>query len=68
VTLRRATPADLEPLMALLADDPVSASRGDRADPADAEPYRAALVRIVADPTNDLLATTDAEGTVVGTM
>lgn len=68
VQLRRADPADLAPLMELLADDAVSASRGDRADPADADLYRDALARIVADPANDLLVATDAGGAVVGTL
>ncbi|RIJ54234.1 GNAT family N-acetyltransferase [Clavibacter phaseoli] len=68
VVLRRATTADLAPLMALLADDPVSASRGDRADPSDADLYRGALARILADPANDLLVATDAGGAVVGTL
>jgi GNAT superfamily N-acetyltransferase len=68
VVLRRATSADLDPLMALLADDPVSASRGDRADPADTDLYRDALVRILADPANDLLISTDAVGALVGTL
>jgi GNAT superfamily N-acetyltransferase len=68
VVLRRATTADLAPLMALLADDPVSASRGDRADPGDADLYRDALARILADPANDLLVATDAAAAVVGTL
>ncbi|WP_445337764.1 GNAT family N-acetyltransferase [Clavibacter sp. CFBP 8614] len=68
VTLRRATAADLAPVMDLMADDPVGAARGDRADPSDADLYRAALDRIVADPANDLLVATDAEGALVGTL
>ena len=68
VVLRRATTADLAPLVALLADDPVSASRGDRADPGDAGLYRGALARILADPANDLLVATDAAAAVVGTL
>ncbi|MCJ1709862.1 GNAT family N-acetyltransferase [Clavibacter michiganensis subsp. phaseoli] len=70
VVLRRATTADLAPLMALLADDPVSASRGDRADPGDADLYRDALARVLADPANDLLVATDtdAAAAVVGTL
>jgi GNAT superfamily N-acetyltransferase len=66
--LRRATTADLAPLMALLADDPVSASRGDRADPGDADLYRDALARVLADPANDLLVATDAAAAVIGTL
>ncbi|WP_375231871.1 hypothetical protein [Curtobacterium sp. MCPF17_003] len=33
VTLRNATEADLDALMALLSDDPISAARGDVAAP-----------------------------------
>jgi hypothetical protein len=68
VVLRRATSADLDPLTALLADDPVSASRGDRADPADTDLYGDALARILADPANDLLVSTDAVGALVSTL
>ncbi|MFC3297015.1 hypothetical protein [Clavibacter michiganensis] len=68
VVLRRATAADLAPLMGLLADDPVSAARGDRADPDDADLYGGALARVLADAANDLLVATDADGTVVGTL
>ncbi len=68
VILRRATVADLAELMRLLADDPVSAGRGDRADPGDADLYRDALARILADPANDLLVAADAGGAVVGTL
>jgi GNAT superfamily N-acetyltransferase len=68
VILRRAMPADLDALMGLLADDPVSATRGDRADPGDAGLYRDALERILADPSNELLVAYDADGTVVGTL
>lgn len=35
LTLRRASQDDLHALMRLLADDPVSAGRGDRADVSD---------------------------------
>ncbi len=68
VILRRATVAALAELMRLLADDPVSAGRGDRADPGDAALYRDALARILADPANDLLVAADAGGAVVGTL
>ncbi|MFT2691745.1 GNAT family N-acetyltransferase [Clavibacter zhangzhiyongii] len=68
VVLRRATPADLRPLMALLADDAVSASRGDRADPDDADRYLDALERIVADPGNELLVAVADDGALVGTL
>ncbi|MDQ0744405.1 GNAT superfamily N-acetyltransferase [Clavibacter sp. B3I6] len=68
VVLRRAGLSDLGPLTHLLADDPISASRGDRADPDDADRYRDALGRIVADPGNELLVATSADGAHVGTM
>ncbi|RIJ47113.1 GNAT family N-acetyltransferase [Clavibacter lycopersici] len=68
VTLRRATPADLDPLMDLLADDEVSAARGDAVQPGDADLHRRALERIVADPANDLLVATDGDGAVVATL
>jgi GNAT superfamily N-acetyltransferase len=66
VQVRRATPADLEPLMALLADDAVSASRGDLADPGDRATYLQALMGILASGSNDLLVAVDQAGVVVG--
>lgn len=53
--LRRASDNDLRALMLLLADDPISATRGDKADVSDAAAYRTALAAIVTDPSNDLL-------------
>ncbi len=67
VTLRRATEADASALIALLADDPISAARGDRARDDDRPVYEAALRGILDDPTNDLLVA-EADGTVVGTF
>jgi GNAT superfamily N-acetyltransferase len=55
VLLRRAAPADLDALMALLSDDPISASRGDVASAEDAPAYRRALEEILGDAGNDLL-------------
>ncbi len=55
LTLRRASDDDLRALMFLLADDPMSATRGDKADDSDAPSYRSALTAIVTDPSNDLL-------------
>lgn len=66
--VRRATPQDLPALMALLADDPISAARGDVASPEDETAYRAALEAVLAAPGNDLLVVVDAEGTVIGTL
>lgn len=68
LTLRRATENDLAALMRLLADDPISASRGDQADASDTEAYRSALLEITADPTNELLVVTDDGGELMGTM
>jgi GNAT superfamily N-acetyltransferase len=67
VVLRRADASDLAALVALLADDPVSAARGDRADADDEPLYRAALLDVVADPSNDLLVA-EVDGDVVGTF
>jgi GNAT superfamily N-acetyltransferase len=68
VTLRRASAADLDPLMALLSDDPVSAARGDFASDAGRPIYLGALERVIASPSNDLLVVTDAGQRVMGTM
>ncbi|MFJ7288750.1 GNAT family N-acetyltransferase [Curtobacterium sp. NPDC098951] len=68
VTVRDATPDDLDALVALLSDDPVSAARGDVAAPEDAPLYAAALRAIVEDPSNALLVVTDAQDVVVGTL
>ncbi|WP_426185035.1 GNAT family N-acetyltransferase [Microbacterium sp. TWP3-1-2b2] len=65
--LRRATPADADALITLLADDPISAARGDVASDADRPAYAGALREILAEPSNDLLVV-DLEGTVVGTL
>ncbi len=55
LTLRRASDNDLRALMLLLADDPISATRGDKANDSDAAAYRSALTAIVTDPSNELL-------------
>ena len=68
LTVRRATPADLPALMALLADDAISAARGDRADAADEATYEAALRSVLDAPLNDLLVVDDADGVLVGTL
>ncbi|WP_380171887.1 GNAT family N-acetyltransferase [Kineococcus sp. DHX-1] len=67
VTLRRAGEADLRAVVDLLADDPVSAARGDRASAEDEPLYRAALLEVLADPSNDLLVA-EVDGDVVGTL
>ena len=68
VTLRNATEADLDALMALLSDDPISAARGDVAAPVDRPQYADALRSIVDDPANALLVAEDADGRLVGTL
>ncbi|MHA7262192.1 GNAT family N-acetyltransferase [Arthrobacter sp. TMN-37] len=66
-TLRRADAEDLTALTALLADDPVSAGRGDRTDGSDVEAYRSALDEVIADPSNDVLVVDDG-GAVLAMM
>ena len=66
--LRRASVRDLDPLMTLLSDDPVSASRGDSAAEIDPPAYQHALEQIVADPANEVLLAIDGAGCAVGTL
>ncbi|MGO2745599.1 GNAT family N-acetyltransferase [Microbacterium sp.] len=66
-TLRRATGDDLDVLIALLSDDPISASRGDVASAADRETYATALREVLDEPSNDLLVV-ELDGAVVGTL
>ncbi len=54
-------------MIRLLSDDPISAARGDLASEADRPTYAAALVEILADPSNDLLVV-ELDGSVVGTL
>ncbi|PYY59397.1 GNAT family N-acetyltransferase [Curtobacterium sp. MCSS17_011] len=68
VTLRNATEADLDALMALLSDGPISAARGDVAAPEDRPQYAEALRSISDDPANALLVAEDADGRLVGTL
>lgn len=65
--LRRATRDDADGIIALLADDPISASRGDEASDADRAAYLTALDEILAEPSNDLLVV-DLDGAIVGTL
>lgn len=68
VRLRRATLGDLDAILALLADDAVSAARGDRGRPEDRPAYERAFGSIDRDPAQLLLvAESDADG-VIGTM
>lgn len=66
--LRRATPHDIDALMLLLSDDPISSSRGDIAEPSDREAYSAALGEIIGDAGNDLLLVVDENDAAVATM
>jgi GNAT superfamily N-acetyltransferase len=68
VTLRNATEADLDALMTLLSDDPISAARGDVAAPEDRPQHADALRSIVDDPANALLVAEDTDGRLVGTL
>lgn len=68
LTLRRASDKDLRALMLLLADDPISATRGDKADDSDAAAYRSALTAIVTDPSNDLLVVVNETDEPLATM
>ena len=68
LTLRRASEDDLGAIMRLLSDDPISASRGDRADDADTAAYRSALTELIADASNDVLIVADASDEPLATM
>jgi len=65
--LRRATEADADAIIALLSDDPVSASRGDSASADDRPRYVSGLTEILADRMNDLLVVEEG-GAVLGTF
>ncbi|HEV7149001.1 MAG TPA: GNAT family N-acetyltransferase [Pedococcus sp.] len=64
VRLRRATPADLTAIVALLADDPLGAGRE---HPSSFAAYERAFAAIDADPSHRLVVLED-DGTVVGTL
>ncbi|WP_454109784.1 N-acetyltransferase family protein [Leifsonia shinshuensis] len=68
IELRRATRDDLDQLIALLGDDPISAGRGDIAEESDRPAYEAALDAIQSDAGNDVIAATDQSGRVLGTL
>ncbi len=67
LTLRRAGTDDAAAIVALLADDAISASRGDVAAVEDLPAYTAGLESVLADPSNDLLVA-EHDGAVVGTF
>lgn len=64
VTIREARVEDVPAIVALLADDPLGASRE---DPADLMPYGAAFGRIAGDP-SEVLVVAEVDGDVVGTL
>ncbi|GAB3387225.1 GNAT family N-acetyltransferase [Humibacter soli] len=68
ITIRRADMNDLGTLMRLMADDPISAVRGDVNDAADTPAYARALARIFDDPSNDAIVAIDSDGAVIGTL
>jgi GNAT superfamily N-acetyltransferase len=68
LVVRRATADDLDSIMRLLSDDPISAGRGDTASDDDRDAYATALDRIIADPGNDIVVVTGPDGAVVGTL
>ena len=67
VTLRDAHADDLDGLMVLLSDDPISAARGDNGLDENRPAYARALTRIEADPANTQLVVTDG-ARLIGTM
>lgn len=66
ITIRRAVPADIAAIVAMLADDVLGAAREDTSQPLRPE-YRAAFAAIDADP-NQLLAVVEREGHIVGCL
>jgi GNAT superfamily N-acetyltransferase len=68
LTLRRSRVDDLPALTRLLSDDPVSAGRGDRSDPADLPLYAAALAEVIADSANEVVVVVDSADAPVATM
>ncbi|MER7850859.1 GNAT family N-acetyltransferase [Kitasatospora sp. NPDC096077] len=64
LTIRRATEADLPGIVAMLADDPLGATRE---TPDDLTPYRTAFARIDGDPHQQLVVAERA-GRTIGTL
>ncbi|MGP3967887.1 GNAT family N-acetyltransferase [Streptomyces sp. 6N223] len=63
--MRRARSGDVPAIVAMLADDPLGASRE---SPGDLAPYRAAFERIDTTPGQLLVVAEDTGGRVVGTL
>lgn len=61
---RRATRGDIAAIVAMLADDPLGATRE---SPDDLQPYRAAFDTIEADP-HQILAVCEMDGQIIGTL
>jgi GNAT superfamily N-acetyltransferase len=68
LTVRRARPADVPAVVALLESDPVARARGDYADPVDPSVYQRAFDRIDADPAQLLVVADLPDVPVVATM
>ncbi|KGJ72663.1 transcriptional regulator [Cryobacterium roopkundense] len=68
VTLRDAVEGDLDALMQLLADDSISATRGDLGAAEDRPAYLTAFRAVTADAGNALLVVVDDSNSLVGTM
>jgi GNAT superfamily N-acetyltransferase len=68
IGIRRASCDDLDAILALLHDDPVSQSRGDAWEPSDRSRYERALGEIIEDPRNELVVAVDQQSTVVATL
>ena len=68
MTLRDATEGDLDALMLLFTDDPISAARGDIGAGDDRPAYLVALRTTTSNPASALLVVVDAFDSVVGRM
>jgi GNAT superfamily N-acetyltransferase len=68
ILLRRAVHDDLTAILDLLADDPISASRGDSGQPEDRPAYERAFAAIDADAAQQLLVAVSDAGKVLATM
>ena len=66
--MRRAELRDLDSILRLLADDAVSAGRGDRNRPEDRPAYERAFAAIDRDPAQLLLVTESEGDGIIGTM
>ena len=67
-TLREATLNDVDALIELIVDDPVSVANGDLHGPDDRPAYLAALEEILGEPTNTVLIAEDTAGQALATL